>query len=77
MSTPKPKNRAVLKSDQGDETPITKGPAVKVRVAGQAIHENGQHFAKGEELEVSPERRRALGGLVDEVAAPASETPAE
>jgi hypothetical protein len=42
----------------------TKKNTVKVKVAGQQICENGVTYKKGETLEVTQARAKALGSLV-------------
>jgi hypothetical protein len=45
---------------------------VFVKVTGQPVGEDGNHYAKGEVFETTPERAEALGTLVEITTAPAA-----
>jgi len=53
-------------SESGADAPpaIPSSGVVTVRVAHQAVGENGRTFLKGETFETTPARRAALGSLV-------------
>jgi hypothetical protein len=61
--------QAVQKSDEQNQNPTKDGQpeGIRVRVVGQPIGEPEGRFEKGQELTVSPDRRAALGDLVEEV----------
>ena len=45
---------------------------ILVRVTGQAVAENDEHYTKGQTFETTPERAAALGSLVEPAEAPAA-----
>jgi hypothetical protein len=89
MSTPKPKNRAILNATQvetkGAETlnaerstpnaQVQQPPAVvTVRVKRQPINEGGVHYSAGDTFETTPTRAAALAALCDIVVGENTET---
>lgn len=59
----------ISKTSDGAVTPAvhTVPATITVRVVGQAVGENNRAYLKGETFDTTPERRAALGALVDEV----------